>query len=55
MMVPHFFQKKTFGSPPKASFKPQSAAAPHFFTRYVKQAGALPPTSAFPWHIIVGA
>lgn len=29
---------------------PQNAAAPYFFTRYVKQAGTLLHTSAFPWH-----
>lgn len=28
---------------------PQSADARRFFTRYVKQVGALPPDSAVPW------
>ena len=29
---------------------PQSAAVPYFFTRYVKQAGALQLLTAVPWH-----
>ena len=29
---------------------PQSAAVPYFFTRYVKQAGALQLLAAVPWH-----
>ena len=35
------------GLPKKMS---QSAAAPYFFTRYVKQAGVPPQVSAVPWH-----
>lgn len=30
---------------------PQSAVAPYFFTRYVKQAGTLLHPSAVPWHV----
>ena len=34
---------------------PQSAVALRFFTRYVKQAGALPRASAVPWRLTTGA
>lgn len=34
---------------------PQSAVTPRFFTRYVKQAGALSLGSAVPWRLTTGA
>jgi len=40
--------KKLSRIKPEEPLNSQSAAAPVFFTRYVKQVGALPPALAFP-------